>query len=389
MLLPNEWIENSIETYIYQHTTKSQVIYWVVLVVITVTFIALPFIYVDISVQGNGVVRPISEKAVITSSIAEIVDSVYINEGKHVKKGDVILRFQTNNLDYSIDYQLSRLNDYKAHLIDLAYLSKGSCPSKFHSLVCQQEYIYFTKKKNELDTSLAQVGKEYARNKVLFEQKLISDEEYEKCYYHLTMLQNELASLIQSQLSQWQTNLNSYRNLYNEINANIKQDMRDKDMTIVRSPISGTVDEFSGIYKGSRIQTGQSLATISPDSILCVEIYATPKDIGFMSVEMPVNIQIESFNYNEWGTILGKVKDISSDFLLDSKGNAYYKVKCEIERDYLQLKNGKIGKLKKGMAARAHFVITRRSLFSLLYQNIDDWVNPKQYKSDEAKVNYN
>ena len=31
MLLPNEWIENSIETYIYQHTTKSQIIYWVVL----------------------------------------------------------------------------------------------------------------------------------------------------------------------------------------------------------------------------------------------------------------------------------------------------------------------------------------------------------------------
>ena len=31
MLLPNEWIENSIETYIYQHTTKSQIIYWIVL----------------------------------------------------------------------------------------------------------------------------------------------------------------------------------------------------------------------------------------------------------------------------------------------------------------------------------------------------------------------
>ena len=31
MLLPNEWIENSIETYIYQYTTKSQIIYWVVL----------------------------------------------------------------------------------------------------------------------------------------------------------------------------------------------------------------------------------------------------------------------------------------------------------------------------------------------------------------------
>ena len=30
-LLPNEWIENSIEVYNYQHTTKSQAIYWVVL----------------------------------------------------------------------------------------------------------------------------------------------------------------------------------------------------------------------------------------------------------------------------------------------------------------------------------------------------------------------
>lgn len=28
-LLPPAWIENGIETYIYQHTTKSQVIYWV------------------------------------------------------------------------------------------------------------------------------------------------------------------------------------------------------------------------------------------------------------------------------------------------------------------------------------------------------------------------
>ena len=28
-LLPPAWIENSIETYIYQHMTKSQVIYWV------------------------------------------------------------------------------------------------------------------------------------------------------------------------------------------------------------------------------------------------------------------------------------------------------------------------------------------------------------------------
>lgn len=379
MLLPNEWIENSIETYIYQHTTKSQIIYWVVLAAITATMIALPFIYIDISVQGSGVVRPVAEKAEITSSLTEIVDSVYVREGQQVNKGDIILRFRTNNSDYKINYQSSRLNDCEAHLADLAFLAKGECPASFRSPVRQQEYTYFTKRKNELETSLAQAEKEYNRNKVLFDKKVISEEEYDKYYFQWKSQQNELASLIQSQLSTWQADRNSYRNTYNEMNSNLKQEIKDKDMYIVRSPVDGTIDQFSGVYRGSGIQAGQSLAVISPDSTLCLEVYVTPRNIGFMSVGMPVNVQVESFNYNEWGTIPGRVKDISSDFLTDSQGNSFYKVKCEMERDYLQLKSGRIGKLKKGMTVSAHFMVTRRSLFDLLYQKIDDWANPRQY----------
>lgn len=389
MLLPNEWIENSIETYIYQHTTKSQVIYWVVLFAMTVTLVALPFVYVDISVQGSGVVRPVAEKAEITSSITEIVDSVFVKEGDQVNKGDVILRFRTNNSDYKINYQTSRLNDCSAQLADLAFLANGERPERFSSPVRQQEYAYFIRKKQELETALAQVEKEYTRNRTLFEKKVISEEEYDSYYFKLKSQQNELASLVQSQLSTWQADQNTYRNTYNEMNSSLNQEIKDKDMYIVRSPVDGTVDQFSGVYRGSSIQAGQSLAVISPDSTLCLEVYVTPRNIGFMSVGMPVNVQVESFNYNEWGTIPGIVKDISSDFLTDSQGNSFYKVKCEMKRDYLQLKNGRVGKLKKGMTVNAHFMVTRRSLFDLLYQKMDGWVNPKQYENETmvAKLN--
>lgn len=389
MLLPNEWIENSIETYIYQHTTKSQVIYWVVLLAITATLVALPFIYVDISVQGSGVVRPIAEKAEITSSVTEIVDSVFVREGEQVKKGDVILRFKTANSDYKISYQISRLNDCSAQLMDLAYLAKGEKPNTFSSPVRQQEYIYFIRKKQELETALAQAEKEYMCNKTLFEKKVISEEEYDGYYFKLQNQRNELASLMQSQLSTWQADKNTYQNTYNEMNSSLKQEVKDKDLYIVRSPVAGTVDQFSGVYRGSSIQAGQTLAVISPDSTLCLEVYVTPRNIGFMSVGMPVKMQVESFNYNEWGTIPGKVKEISSDFLTDSQGNSFYKVKCEIERDYLQLKNGRVGKLKKGMTVSAHFMVSRRSLFDLLYQKMDDWVNPRQYENETmvAKLN--
>ena len=355
---------------------------------VAAAIIALPFIYVDISVQGSGVVRPVTEKTEIKSAITELVDSVYVREGDRVNKGDVLLRFRTNNSDYKINYQTNRLNDYQAHLTDLAYLAKGECPVVFHSPVRQQEYTYFIKKKKELETSLAQAEKEYMRNKNLFDKKVISEEEYDKYYFQYQSQQNELASLIQSQLSTWQADMNTYRNSRSEMNTTLQQELKDKELYIVRSPVSGTIDQFSGIYRGSSIQAGQSLAVVSPDSTLCMEIYVTPRNIGFMNIGMPVNVQVESFNYNEWGTLPGKVTEISSDFLTDSQGNSFYKVKCRMERNYLMLKRGQKGVLKKGMTVSAHFMITRRSLFDLLYQKIDDWANPKQYENKRMMAKF-
>lgn len=384
MLLPNEWIENSIETYIYQHTTKSQIIYLVVLMAITVTIAFLPFIYVDISIQGSGLVRPIVEKTQITSPITELVDSVYVSEGEQVEKGDVILKFRTNDSDYKIDYQSNRLFDYESHLADLVYLTKGKRTPIFHSPARQQEYVYFLKKKNELEITTGQAKIEWLRNKALYDTKVISEDEYDNYYFQYQNKQNELASLIESQLSTWQADMNSYKNESGEMHTNLKETRKNKDLYIVRSPVSGTIDQFTGIYKGSSLQVGQNVAIVSPNSALYIEVYVTPRNIGFLNVGMPVKVQIESFNYNEWGTIPGVVKEISSDYMTDDKGNSYYKVKCQLKRNFLVLKKtNRRGYLKKGMTVNAHFLVTRCSLFNLLYQEIDEWANPSQYSSKE------
>ncbi len=388
MLLPNELIENSIETYIYQHTTKSQIIYWIVLAAITIAIILLPFINVDISVQGNGIVRPVSEKTEIKSPISELVENIYVHEGQNLKKGDAILRFRTNDSDYKIDYQSERLNDFQAHLYDLQYLAKGQRPSVFHSPTRQQEYNYFTKKKQELQTGVEQMHRDYIRNKFLFDKNVISEEEYDKYYFQYQNKKDELASLIENQISTWQTDLNSYCNQSNEMHTNLKQEKTDKDKYIVRSPINGTLDQFTGIYCGSNLQAGQTIAVVSPGSTLCIEVYVSPRNIGYLSVGMPIKVQVESFNYNEWGILPGKVTHISSDYMTDSQNNAYYKVKCKLERNYLTLrKTGRKGYLKKGMTVNIHFMITHRSLFELLYQNIDDWINPAQYSKNETETN--
>ena len=345
---------------------------------------SLPFIYVDISVQGGGVIRPVAEKTEIKSPVNEIVDSVYVKEGDQVQKGDIILRFRTSSQDYKIAYQSNRLSDYSEQLSDLSYLAKGACPPSFQSPVRRQEYNYYIKRKREMETSLDQAEKEFLRNKALFEKNVLPEEEYDKYYYRYESQKNELASLKENQMSTWQADLNTLRNSHDEMYVSLNQDIKDKDMCYIKSPVSGTLDQFSGIYRGSSVRVGESLAVISPDSTLYFEIYVTPRNIGYISIGMTVNVQIESFNYNEWGTVSGEVNDISSDFITDGQGNSYYKVKCSMDKTYLQRKNGRIGRLKKGMTVSAHFMITRRSLFDLLYQRLDDWVNPTQYNTQAA-----
>ena len=386
-LLPSELISNSIDAYIAKHPTKSQQIYWVVLAAVVVAFVSLPFIYVDVSVQDAGIVRPATEKTEIKASITEFVDSVYLNEGSKVNKGDTILTFRANANNYKIQYHQNRLNDLHQHIHDLQSLSKGEKPDVFYSDTRRQEYLYFQKQENECETNLTKATKEYERNKSLFEKKVISEEEFDQYDFEYTKANNQLASLSDNQLSKWQTDLNTYINLYYEMTSNLKLEEKERDLYVVTSPVSGTMEQFRGIYKGSNIQAGTSLAIISPDSTIFIEIYVSPRNIGYLERGMPVTIKVGSFNYNEWGTINGKVIDISSDFFADhTTGGAYYKVKCSMEKDFLTHRKGMKGNLKKGMTVSAHFLITRRSLFDLLYQKMDDWVNPSLYIIENNSV---
>jgi multidrug resistance efflux pump len=352
------------------------------LAAVIAAIVLLPVIHVDISVQDSGLIRPVIEKTEIKSTITEYVDSIFSKEGRKIEKGDTLLTFRSVTLDYKINYQQSRLNDLQNHINDLRYLAKDLEPPVFYSDTRRQEYTYFLKQTTEYETHVDKTTKDYERNKTLFEKKVISPEEYESYQYEYTKAVNQLASLKGNQISKWQTDLNSYINLHTEMLSNLNLEIKEKDFYAITSPVGGTIEQFRGIYKGSNIQAGTTLAVVSPDSSLYVEVYMSPRNIGYVSIGMPVNMQVAAFNYNEWGTISGKVFEISSDFFTDNSNEFFYKVKCSLDKDYLQHKRGNKGLLKKGMSVAAHFMVTRRSLLDLLYQRIDNWMNPTQYTAN-------
>lgn len=379
-ILPQNLMQDCLESYIYKHTSKSQLIYITVLVILLVCFVALPLVYVDVTVQNGGMIRPVNERTEIKASVTEWVDSVYVKEGSRVKQGDTIIRLRTDNLVARQMLLKQKLSDVNQQLSDLMQLAQGNAPQQFASGMRMQQNVYYTKRKNELQTTLEKARNEHSRNKLLFDREVISPDEYEQYLFALRRAENEYASLIDNQLSTWQTDKNALTIHRAELQSNLNQLHKEQEMHYITSPVSGTLEQFSGIYRGNSISAGQTLGLVSPDSTLYAEVYVSPRNIGYLHEGMPVNVQVESFNYNEWGTIGGKVREISSDFYFDNNSQtSYYKVKCELSRDFLTLKNGRQGNLKKGMTVYAHFVLTRRSLFDLLYQKIDHWINPTQY----------
>ena len=274
-----------------------------------------------------------------------------------------------------------KLVDNANHIHDLEYLSKGDTPSTFASPVRQKEYNLYQVRKAEIETYIQQTEIEHKRHKILFDKNLISQQEYEGYYYAHKNRIEELASLKYNQISTWQADLNKYKNQHAEYQLDFKEQIKTKSLYVVISPIDGTLEQFRGVYPGSTLQEGSIIAIISPHAELFAECYIQPNDIGFIHLGMKVNLQVSAFNYNEWGMLHGTVEHISSDYIQDEQNNTFFKVRCRIDTQHLiYKKTNRKGYIKKGMAINAHFIITKRSLFDLLYQSIDEWINPTQYK---------
>lgn len=372
--------ENSAEIYLYKHRVRTNVIYIITVSTIAIIIILLPFIYVDITVSARGNVRPVTEKTTITATITELVDSIYVKEGNKLERGDIILTQRSLKNKNQQDYHKELLHNIESKLHDLQQLVNGVVPSIFSSLSIRDDYNHYLSQYQQITNDLEQHTIEWNRNKSLYDAGLISESEYNEYYYQYKSKSYELESFVSNQKSLWQNELYNLRKEQKEYRSADNELRTDKHLYEVRSPVSGYIDQFAGIYKGSSLNAGQQIAVISPDEKLCLEVYLKPRDIAFVSKGQNVRIQVDALNYNEWGTLLGTVTDISSDIIEISNGNYCYRVKCNIDKDYLTLRStNRKAFIKKGMSATAHFIVTRQSLFTLIYKNIDEWGNPTQY----------
>lgn len=375
-IFPKEIIENTVDVHQFKHTNKSKIIYGFILFALIVALISLPFISVTIYNTSQGLIRPDKERILLQSSHSGKVIFHQLKNNGQINKGDTLMMINNLAITQKINTTRSLFIETKKFIEDIKLLSNQKrIANKLNSLKYKHEYNFYQQKLSELNTRFQKIKEDYNRSQKLFEKGVIAKVALNNSKLEYDLSLNAINQYKKQQHSSWQAALVNHQNQLKELENNQVELEETNNLSIVKAPVSGTLLNVKGIEKGSFISIGIQLAEISPKSDLIVECYIDPIDIGLLKKEKKVNFQVSAFNYNQWGLASGKITAIGNDVQMINN-TPMFKVLCSLDQNFLQLKNGFKGQLKKGMLVNARFEIIERSLFDLLYDKMDDWVNP-------------
>jgi membrane fusion protein, peptide pheromone/bacteriocin exporter len=387
-IIPFSLTPYTLENFLIKIGSGSKIIYWIIIVMVIFGIVILPFIYVDVSVQARGFFQSDIEMQTIYAPFQGKIAYTSIRNGRKVNKGDTLfiidsetLKAQKEALGKQTDKNNSAILDLEG-LINIETRSEQIAETKFKTSKYSAEYNHFKKQQAIQFQKYRKAKTDHERNEVLYKQRIIPDVDFENSLFALNVEEENLNQILLYQKTIWQSDLAQRKNDAVRLNADLKQFTEELNNRIVISPIDGEIIQNLDIQKGSMVSLNQKMAEISPDGELVATCFIKPGDIGLIHKMQKVKIQVDAFNYNEWGMLDGNIIDISDDMIVDNGSTAYFRIKCKPGQTFLSLKNGHKASVKKGMSLNARIVIIRRSLFNLLFDKADKWFNPYTYTKE-------
>ena len=195
-LYPSETIDYALETYLPKVNVKSQLIYTSILVFVIGVFVALPFIYVDISVASPGLIRTLSEKTELKSLVTGRITKMAVMENQMVKTGDVLYAIATEELDNKLQLSVFDEREYNQKIADLKSLLRIEKNNVFANssistgLYTQQLSVFRSQIQENLFAQKKMEVELYS-DRQLFKEKVISRRELDNKEYELTKLRAE------------------------------------------------------------------------------------------------------------------------------------------------------------------------------------------------------
>ncbi|WP_186756131.1 HlyD family secretion protein [Echinicola salinicaeni] len=382
-VFPSSIVEQTSEYYQNKITVRSRIIYISILILIIGGFCCLPFIEVDVSVKGEGKFQTSLSRNEIYAPISGRVSSINIVENGSVQKGSILAEIKSDQVDLEIDGLESRGGQVQEFIADLKKLMEVSpnntsdfSPRDLKSKYYKAAYYEYNSEVQQLRNVLEKEKRDVKRAKLLFDSRALSLAEYDEIRAKFERALTNLDLFQSKKLSIWEQELASYQRELAKL-GNSKKLLRDRlHQFKIIAGVSGTIVNFENIRPGDFVFANQKIAEISPDSTLKAVTFLSPADIAFVRAGQKVLFQVDAYDYNQWGLLEGVVSEISKDLQMISENEVAFRVVCNLKQNALSLQNGIEGEVRRGMTFKSRFLVTRRSLYQLLYDQVDNWLNP-------------
>ncbi len=138
--------------------------------------------------------------------------------------------------------------------------------------------------------------------------------------------------------------------------------------TVLLTPVDGIIKTIHVNTLGGVVKPGETVVEIVPlGDRLIIEAQLPTQDIGYVVIGQKAVVRLNSPGLARFGSIDGKVTEISPDKLVRDDGLPYYRIRIETEQDYFE-KNGQTFRLFPGTQVLASIQIGQRTVLEYLLE---------------------
>ena len=365
------------------NTRRSRLTIWLISTTFAVFGIWSYHAVLDEVVRGPGKVVPSSRTQVIQSLEGGILSEVLVTEGQIVPENMVLARLDDTKFEGSfreVEEQVTALKA-KLHRLEreLAFAERLGLPDAIQqrdpSVALSEEQLFrarlaeYKSTTTAFATTLALQRKEVdmladmsAQNLVprldlIAAQRKLSEVEADEAAY--------AADYVLTRSEEYSAALTELKQL--EATLEVRKDQLVR--TSLNAPVRGIVNKVLITTIGGVVSPGDAILELTPlDDILRVEAKISPKDIAFVTPNMPATIKLTAYDYTIYGSFPGTVVHISADTFEEETARdrePYYKVLIAVEADTLE-KNGEKIEIRPGMLAEAELNVGDKTVLQYL-----------------------
>lgn len=141
--------------------------------------------------------------------------------------------------------------------------------------------------------------------------------------------------------------------------------------TVIRAPMEGIVNKLNFRTPGGYVNTGDAVLELVPTGdALIVETRIAPQDISRIRVDDAVRIRLSAYDSSKYGTVDGRVLQISPDAVVDEQngGQSYYTIDVALEGELLV--DGEPVTFRPGMTATVDVLSGKRTVLEYIWQPV-------------------